>query len=130
MADDMENESLKEGSENIVKGMKIFSKGGYSVLLNIASFLTNSRLGWAISLAIGAVLSPVILKFVGMINSYFFSQTVPVNRDITLETLQGAPVGLSIVLLTFGLIFVAMYSYTRIVTLRQRVEKLEEDYKP
>ena len=125
MADDSESKSLKEANEDIVTGVNLLKEGSHSILVNISGFLTNSLWGWLLSLVIGAAIGGFVFRIIGLVHSYFFRKTIPVNRDITLETLQGAPVGLSIVLLTIGLIIVAIFSYTRIVTLRQRVEKLE-----
>lgn len=74
---------------------------------------------------ISTAISPVLLQILTRVQTYLFGAVVAVSRDISVEIFP-APVGFTLWILSIGFIALGLQSYIKFVSLRQRIEELED----
>jgi len=126
MSEDDVSENVKKGSDNIVEGLSRLRDGLTQYYHSLSTSLENHPIIKFIVFApVSAGIASLGLQAVNWISVYFFGATGIVSRDLRVQTFP-APIGFTLwVLLTLFVLFVILV-YLRLVTLRQRIDSLEE----
>lgn len=126
MSNDDVTDDLRKGSDNILKGVGRL-RVGFSHFSRSLSIWFNNHPGlkWIILAPVSAIVGNIGIRLLTGVYIYFFGATVPISRDVEVEVFP-APIGFTLWILLWGFILFALLTYFRFVTLRQRIEDLEQ----
>ena len=129
MSDDDLSENLRQGSDNIVEGVRNLKDGiqQYTHSLSIW-FGQHPLIKNAIILLISVVVSPILAQMLTQVHLYLFGAIVPISRDVKVEAFP-APIGFTLWVLSFVFILFILQAYFKFISLRQRIENIESKIK-
>lgn len=120
------SQNLQKAGDDFVEGARRFRDSLAYLTESISLFLDNHRLlKAAILLPVSAALGGAALHGIARVHLFLFGAIVPVSRDIEV-TVFPAPIGTTLWILTVSIILLTLYLIIRLVTLRQRIEDLED----
>lgn len=126
MSDDDPSKDLKEGSDRLVDGVEEIgaAMGHFSRSISVW-FNQHPVIRFVVLAPVSAVVGWALIQVVEFVQNLFYGRTAPIGRDIQLGTFP-IPVGLSLWLLTILMVFVIFVGYFRFVSMRQKIERMEE----
>ena len=125
MASDDQEDSLREGSEDILQGVTHLSKGVRQVSRSISGwFDRHPYLKYLLLTTVSIAITPLILQVGAFLEGLIFSRTLPISRDVSVEVFP-IPIGFSLWLVSGAFVFLFLFTYFRLVGLQMRVEELE-----
>lgn len=127
MSDDEVSENVKKGSNSVIEGFYHLKQGVDHYVRSLSIwFEQHPWIKNGIMIVVSVIVGPVLLRILNQIQVYLFGAVVPIGRDISVEIFP-VPIGFTLWILSVSFILITLQAYFRFVSLRQRVEELEND---
>lgn len=125
--DEEKSDHLRNASDSLLEGSSNLSKATEHVYRWLNKWMKDHPfLKWIIGLPIAYYLTQIMLEIGGLFFRYFFGRLVPIQNDVSVAT-HPLPVGFSLNVLYLLWLISAFFAFRRFITLRKRIERLEDN---